>query len=1093
MPAGSTGIDFVNEVNDTGASRSFINEFGYMGGGVGIGDFNNDGLKDIFFTGNQVSCRLYINQGNNKFKDITQAAGVTTNVWCTGISIADVNNDGFDDIYVSVFGKDLMHRSKNLLFINQKNLSFKEQATEYGLADSGYSTQAVFADFDRDGDLDMYLVNYLLSSANSNTIYPRDRSGRAVANDRLYRNDRDSGQTGHPHFTDITMQAGIKEDGYGLGVTVSDFNNDQWPDIYVANDFVSNDELWLNNKNGTFTNCISSALRHQSYSSMGADAADINNDGRTDIMTLDMLPEYNERKKTSFSFMNYERYETERSMGYEPEFMRNMLHLNNGVIWHGDTSVPFFSEIGRLSGVSATDWSWSILFADFDNDGWKDIHITNGIGRDFINADFLEFSQALFNSNHTRDEQQQAIREKLASLQHVNLRNYLYINQHDLVFADSSESAGINERSMSNGAAYADLDNDGDLDLVVNNIGKAAFVFLNNTNAPGRQSPAHFLKIKLKGTELNGRAFGSKVLVYSDGMVQLQEQSPVRGYFSCVDQDLVFGLGKSSKVDSLSVIWPDGKLLKLKNIPADSFLVLSAADATTYPAILAPASSFLFTDITATAGAAYRHTENSFNDYNVQRLLPQKFSQMGPFITKGDINGDGMEDFFVGGAFNFSGKFFMQQVQPLFIGKDLTDSIKFEEDMDCILFDADNDGDSDLLVTCGDVQYDEHSVFYKPRLYLNDGAGNFRLDQRAIPDEVKTIAGCVTSGDFDGDGYADLFIGGRVSKKYPLAPRSFILHNDHGVFTDITQDVCPALANVGMVTSAVCTDFDNDKQVDLIVAGEWMPLLFFKNHHGILKETTQSTGLTQMNGMWRSLIATDVDNDGDIDLIAGNLGLNCEYRSGVSGLMQLSAADLDGNGSIDPVFFYNIKGTDEKMHLFPSVSRSKLAEQVPSVKKRFLLNKDYSGATYDDIFKGKAKKDILQLFCDEIRTCWFENTGAGKFVKHALPIEAQFAPVNAIVCDDFDNDGFKDIVLAGNEYQAEIMTGRYDASYGCFLRGSGNKRFTPVTPVESGLILNGDIKDMAIIYTKSREKLLVVAVNNDLLRVFKVKAGGGKK
>src|SRR5687768_7276536 len=475
LSAAHSGISFSNDLQDAGASVSFINEFGYMGGGVGIGDFNNDGLKDIFFSANQVSSRLYINKGNNKFEDITKDAGLSTNVWATGVSIVDINNDGYDDIYVCVYGKTLVERSKNLLFINQHNLTFLEEASGYGLADTSYSTQAAFFDYDKDGDLDMYLSNYLIGGNNANYIIPRDTSGRSVANDRLYRNDGDTLKLGHPFFSDVTMQANIKDDGYGLGLSVSDFNNDGWPDVYVANDFISNDNLWINNKNGKFTNCINKALRHQSYSSMGADAADINNDGLTDIVTLDMLPEYNQRKKESFFFMNYERYQSERMRGYEPEFMRNMLQLNNGNICKNDTCLPFFSEIGQLAGIAATDWSWSVLMADFDSDGWKDMHITNGIGRDFINADFIEFSNQIFASSLDKKEQQKAIKKKLASLEHVELSNYLYTNNRNYTFSDASEKAGIDEASMSNGAAYADIDNDGDFDLIVNNINREAF------------------------------------------------------------------------------------------------------------------------------------------------------------------------------------------------------------------------------------------------------------------------------------------------------------------------------------------------------------------------------------------------------------------------------------------------------------------------------------------------------------------------------------------------------------------------------------------------------------------------------------------
>ena len=1088
LSATKSGISFSNDIHDGDSSNSFINEFGYMGGGVGVGDFNNDGFKDIFFTGNQVSCRLYINKGSNKFEDITEKAGISTGVWCTGVSIVDINNDGYDDIYVCVFGKDLLHPAQNLLFINQHDLTFKEEAAEYGLADMGNSTQAVFFDYDKDGDLDMYLVNYLLSSRNANTIFPRDRSGRSPANDKMYRNGGNEAGNNHPVFHDVTLQANIKEDGYGLGVTVSDFNNDGWPDIYVANDFLTNDELWLNNRNGTFTNTISESLQHQSYSSMGADAADINNDALPDIVTLDMLPETNERKKTSFSFMNYDRYQAERSMGYEPEFMRNMLQLNNGSITSGDTSIPFFSEIGQLAGIEATDWSWSVLLADFDNDGWKDMHITNGIGRDFIDADFLEFSNKIFSSNQTRQEQEKTIRERLASLNHVNLPNYLYINHGNYTFADASELAGINEPGMSNGAAYADLDNDGDLDLVVNNISEEAFVFINNTYKKNKPVENHFVSLQLKGDSLNTRAFGTKIFVYNNGSVHMQEENPVRGYFSSVDQQLLFGLGKYDRVDSIITIWPDNKKQILRNVPADTFLVLSWKNGgNNYPDIKLRDFQ-LFSDVTSTSGILYKHQDNNFNDFATQALLPHKYSQLGPFITTGDINNDGLTDFFIGGAFNFSGKIFTQQQEPTFISKNITDSIKMQEDMDCILFDADGDSDLDLLITCGDVQYEENSIYYKPRLYINDGKGNFTLNPNAIPPDVKTIAGCVSSGDYDGDGDLDLFIGGRVSRTYPLPPKSFVLQNNKGIFTDVTAKVCPALQKPGMLTAAIWMDFDNDKQMDLVIAGEWMPILFFKNNHGILKEVTGETGLTQNDGMWHSLVAADIDNDGDLDLVGGNLGLNCEYQTRPTEPMQLFATDLDDNGTIDPILFYYVKNKDGKKHSFPAISRGQFSAQVPAIKKQFLLYKDYATATFDDILKGKTKDKILELICDETRSCWFENLGNGRFMKHSLPMEAQFAPVNAIICDDLDDDGYKDLLLAGNDYQSEVMTGRYDASYGCFLRGDSKKTFTNVSPVKSGFIIRGDVKDLALIHLSQGQKMILAAVNNDSMRVFKVNA-----
>lgn len=1078
-----SGITFSNNIDETKIAGEALNEFAYMGGGVGVLDVNNDGLKDLFFCGNQVSSKLYLNKGNNTFEDITTSAGVATKDWITGVSVVDINADGYDDFYLCTYSNNANERARNLLFINQKNNTFKEEAFEYGLADTGYSTQAAFFDYDKDGDLDMYLSNYMLNASYSaNYLFRKNITGSSPANDRLYRND--GNKNGHPVFTDVSMEAGIKEDGYGLSVSVCDFNMDGWPDIFVSNDFISNDNLWLNNKNGTFSNVLESTTKHQSYSSMGSDAADINNDNKFDFASVDMMPEDNYRKKQIFSFMNYERYQEEREMGYAPEFSRNTLQLNNGNYWKGDTAFPFFSEIGQLAGISETDWSWSILFADFDNDGYKDLHITNGIGRDFINADFIAFSQT--NDNNTGSEQsKKTLKDKLVALNHIDLSNYLFRNNGGYTYSNITDSSGIKQNSLSNGAAYIDLDNDGDLDLVVNNINKEAFILINNQNQRGRPKTSHSIGFILKGDSLNTKGFGAKLFVYANGMQQVQEQYPVRGYLSSVDTKLLFGMGNNQKADSVVVIWANNKKQVLQNIYADSTYTLYQKDANETWQPSAVINPVLFNDVTAAVNAVYKHNDYIFNDYAEQRLLPQKYSQLGPFIATGDMDNDGKQDFYIGGGFNSNGKIFTQTNGAIFKGKDFTLSSKFEEDAASTLFDADGDGDLDLLVTYGDMRFSDTSIHYQPRLYLNDGKGNFTLSTNAIPSHVRTIAGCVAIADYDEDGDIDIFIGGRVSKQYPLPPNSYLLQNNKGVFTDVTNKVCPALSKAGMITAAQWADYDNDKHPDLIIAGEYMPVRFFKNNGATFTEATASTGLQHMDGLWRSLVAADVDGDGDIDFIAGNLGANCNYQASAAYPMKLYADDIDKNGSIDPVLFYYIKDADGKRKLYPSINKNQLAMQVPLINKQYASNKDFTTATADKIFGNS--KSLVVLTCSETRSCWIENKGNGQFEMHALPGEAQFAPVNAIICDDLDGDGIKDILLAGNEYQAEVLTGRYDALYGCFLKGDNKKQFKAISPVVSGFKVDGDVKDMKMITTVTNKKLILVAVNNDYLKVFEVK------
>ncbi|MEO8415368.1 MAG: VCBS repeat-containing protein [Ginsengibacter sp.] len=1087
LPSSATGIDFKNTITEDDSTNMFVNEYTYMGGGVGIGDFNNDGLPDIFFAGNQVSSKLYINKGDMHFEDVTSKAGLSTTSWCTGVCVTDINNDGWPDIYVCVSGRVNGTKRKNLLFINQHDLTFKEEAAAYGLADTSYSTQAVFLDYDKDGRMDMYLLNHTLNDKRPNDIRDNKVDSNAIAGDKLYRNEGIPPGMSHPVFNDVSKQAGIVEDGNGLGVVVSDFNGDGYPDIYVSNDYIRNDILWLNNKNGTFSNCIASAIKHQSYSSMGTDAADINNDDLPDIITLDMQPETNERKKMMYSFLNEQRHQLEMDKGYEPEYIHNMLQLNNGVRRIHNRDEPFFSEIGEMAGIAETDWSWSVLIADLNNDGWKDVHITNGLGRDPTNIDFLEYRHQTVMQSGIPDNnpgQRKIFMDHLAALGSVSLRNYLYTNKGGLTFEDVSEKAGIDQTSISNGAAYADLDNDGNLDLVTNNINGDAFIMRNDTNKKADSAKINnYLTIRLKGDSLNTDGIGTIAYAYSNGLSQMVEQYPVRGYLSTVDNRLHVGFGRNNP-DSLKIIWPDGKMQLIPHPGVNKILKVDYKDAGLDYKPAKPVTNSSFEDVTENIHANFQHKETFFFDYGFQPLIQQKYSQEGPFISTGDVNGDGLEDFFIGGAFKQSGKIFLQQKDGTFNSRDLVTGTKNEEDMQSILFDANGDGYPDLLIAGGSSEFEITSSFYRPRLYLNDGKGNFKLDDSAFSPIVRTPAKSIAVADMDGDGDLDLFIGGRVSLgTYPVPPRSYILRNDHGKFTDVTRSVCPALEDIGLINSAVWVDIDNDKKPNLIIAGDWMPVRIFKNNGKTLTEITNQSGLKNLPGFWRSLLVTDIDHDGDLDIVAGNLGLNNPYHISTQQPAELIAKDFDANGVMDDIFCYYIKDNNGKYQLSSGISRDEWAMQLPSIKKRFEQNGSYAKAAMDEIFTKDMMTGALVLTCSEARSGYFENNGKGHFTFHPFPLPAQEAPVNAIACTDVNGDGFMDIILAGNEYQAQVMPGRYDASYGLLLTGNGKGQFKVIPPAASGLAIDGDVKDLTII-NAGKQKILLAAVNDSKMKAF---------
>ena len=1086
-----TNISFNNRLTENDSVNFLTNQYIYIGSGVAVGDFNNDGLQDIFFAGEQVSCKLYINKGDFKFEDITEKAGLQTIKWCTGVSVIDINNDGLMDIYVCVSHSRNEAERKNLLFINKGGLKFEELAADYGLNNSGFSTQAAFFDYDKDGDLDMYLMNHnVFQNQPNNIISQQDARGTSIAADKLFRNDGTPAGKDHPVFKDVSLEAGITDVGYGLGVAISDINNDGWPDIYVANDFLSNDLLWINNKNGTFTNDITKCLHHQSYNSMGVDIVDINNDQLPDMSVLDMQPETNYRKKTMFAGTNPERYDMEQKIpNYQPQFTRNMLQLNNGNRISDSSELPFFSEIGQLSGISETDWSWSVLMADFDNDGWKDVQITNGIAKDLTNNDFLFFrtAQGEEGKQNSSTNSATSLRKDLDAYGSIKINNYFYHNNGNLTFSNTTQQTGMDVPSVSHGAVYADLDNDGDLDMVINNMNQESFIWRNELRKTAKDSTHNFLSIQLIGTDQNKSGIGAKATLYADGKVQSLEQNTTRGYMSSIDNRLHFGVGNSNEIDSLKIVWPDGKLQLLQKIKVNELITINYKNALENHLDKILPLPLFFTDVTSNNSLPFKHDEISYFDFGNQRLLPQKFSQLGPPLITGDVNGDGLTDVFIGGGSYQSGIIFTQNSNGIFSSKRLVEKNKTGEDAGAVFFDADGDKDIDLLITEGSAEFGNSATMNVPRLYKNDGKGNFMLDSNAFSAGITTISQAISTGDYDNDSDLDIFIGGRVlANKYPLSPRSYILQNNNGKFTDVTKNVCAALEKPGMVCGAVWTDFDDDKNIDLVICGEWMPVRFFKNRNGKLEETTNSTGLKEMNGLWRSLQAVDLDKDGDIDFVAGNMGLNNKYHASAQQPYMLYAKDIDGNGSIDLIPAYYIKNDEGTYELFPGIDRTQFADQVLAIKKKYLLNADYAKVNMKVLLEVTGQNDMLEFKCETMASIWIENTGNGQFKSHQLPVEAQFAPLNAILPTDIDGDGNMDLLLAGNEYQAEIGTGRYDASYGQFLKSDGKGNFININPTQSGFNIDGDVKSLRLITTKNNGQFILAAVNDNLLKCYRI-------
>jgi len=1070
-----TNIKFENHISETENLNVLAYEYFYNGGGVAVGDINNDGLEDIFFTSNMGENKLYQNMGNLQFKDITKEAGKDLagrpGGWKTGVTMADVNGDGWLDIYVCYSGKVSDDMRRNQLFINQGNGTFKEEAAAYGLDDKSYSTQAAFFDYDNDGDLDMFLLNHSVKKID-NMEFARYRDDvDELAGDKLYEN-----QNGH--FVDVSKKAGLRQNPltFGLGIAIADINKDGWPDVYVTNDYNEPDYMYINNGNGTFTNMADKSLRYLSQFSMGVDIADFNNDALPDIITLDMLPEDNRRQKLLQLQENYESFALMVNQGLNPQYMRNMLQLNNGgARGEARRGELTFSEIGQLAGVSNTDWSWCPLLADYDNDGYKDLFITNGYFRDYTNKDFLRY-WGDYKVKKAVDREPVLLMDLIRAMPSTSVINYIFRNNHNCTFSNQQKQWGMDKPSVSSGAVYADLDNDGDLDLVVNNINESAFVYRNTAR---ERSTAGYLSLILHYKKPNWFAIGAKVYVYNRHGVQYEELYPTRGYLSCVSTHLHFGLDSTTIVDSIKIIWPDRTVQLLTKVTANQQLTINYS--TPQPVVEENpvyAGKTIFTP--ADKLFTYTHTDQSENDFKRQLLMLFMYSKCGPVIAKGDVNNDGLEDLFVSGDKNKPGRIYIQNAKG-----------SFYEEPDCVIgdensstisaaafVDVDGDGDLDLYIAKGGYGlYEPGSGALQDELYINDGHGQFKTAMGGLPELNANSKSCVRPCDFDGDGDIDLFVGGRVIPgRYPVAPTSYLLvNNGKGQFTAAKVP----FSNIGMVTDAQWVDLDKDGRKDLVLCGEFMPITVFMNTPTGFVDKTSTYFDKPANGFWFTLQVADLDQDGNDDIIAGNLGLNSclhvsEKEPGV-----LYYADFDNNGSIDPFFTYYIQGES-----YPFVSRDELNEQIYPMRKVFTSYAAYSTATINDIFTKEELAKANRLQVTETRSQAFLNKN-GKMIPIELPMQAQFSVVTNIIADDFNGDGKKDLLLLGNHSDNRLKIGCIDASYGCLLTGDGKGNFTYINQPRSGLNIKGDVK-AAVELKANNTKFIIAGVCNSPMQFYKV-------
>lgn len=1084
LNASKTGVTFQNTIDENALSVfDYVNM--YNGAGVAVADFNKDGFEDLFFAGNLVSSKLYLNNGKIEpfsFLDKTAEAGVGTNVWVNGITIVDIDQNGWDDIYCSVSGGKSGVNRANLLFLNKgvdKNgtLRFEEKAAQYRLNDTTHTIQSAFFDYDGDNDLDVFMMvnhptGYLDSEANRIKVIAE--TGDPEHSDRLYRNDGVDEQS-NIIYTDVSQEAGITLEGFGLGLAINDFNEDGRPDIFVANDYVTNDIIYINNGNGTFTDRIREYVNHTSFASMGVDVADINNDGKQDFMVLDMLPEKDDGMKMMYPAANHISFNMRKKIGYLNQYNRNTLQLNNGIV----DSVPRkFSEIGLYSKVFNTNWSWSVLMPDVDLDGWRDIFVTNGFLKDVNDLDFVNYDgESLFGNQKKRDDK--AYLESLKTQKGIHVPNYLFRNQGDLSFENRSEEWGFDVPSYSNGAAYADFDNDGDLDLVVNNINETAFILMNNTISSNKREN-NYLQISLQGERPNIDAVGAKISFEFSQGVSSHINYPTRGFMSSVSSIANFGLGKDTVVNRLHITWPDGSHQSIDKVKANQRLIVQKRANKNEGRLPDPHPYSLF-EVLKIDGLEYKHEELSFNDFDYQPLIPHKLSRSGPSLAVGDIDNNKLDDFYIGGAKGTIGRIFFQEDKGKFSSIELADSI-MHEDQASLLIDVDNDGDLDIYLASGGVENGRKSRYYADRLWINLGKRAFKKFNLNL---TRTNTSCAIAADYDRDGDLDIFLGGAsVPESYPLAAPSMLLQNntvkvDNPTFVDLGNTVLPELKDLGIVRSALWSDYDNDGWQDLLIVGEFMPLVIFKNEQGKLVRVAEEN-LPPQKGIWNSINGHDLDQDGDVDYVLGNFGLNSKYKPTQYEPVKIYAEDFDENGIVDPIMTYFSDGREVPVHL-----RDDLFKQLTSLKKKMPTYRQYSEASITDVISKEILKNALTFEWNYANSVCLMNNGSEGFKIVPLPTRAQIAPIYGTLIEDFNGDGFPDILAVGNSHAVEVFSGWQNSSFATFLRGNGDGTFQVEEDYnKSGFYVDGDAKALVDLKGNDGSYLTLVSKNDDSLEVF---------